>query len=80
MSCPYLEKGWRARCRAFGNQGIGIKLPDMEDSCFSGEFSECAFLFAPVPGPGKKALSPSVTGKRLRRILFPQPPTMENLR
>jgi hypothetical protein len=58
MSCPYLEKGWRARCRAFGNQGIGIKLPDMEDACFSGEFSECAFLFAPGPGPGKKALGP----------------------
>jgi hypothetical protein len=49
MSCPYLGKGKVARCLAFG--GIGLQIQDREGDadCFSGDFSDCAFLFSPHP-------------------------------
>jgi hypothetical protein len=45
MSCPYLEKGKMAYCRAFGDQKLKVESPEFAESCFSGEFSECSFLF-----------------------------------
>ncbi len=48
MSCPYLEKGKTAYCRAFGDKRLAVGSSETEDSCFSGEFSECSFLFLPI--------------------------------
>jgi hypothetical protein len=45
MSCPYLEKGKTAYCHAFGDKKLAVESSEVEDSCFSGEFSECSFLF-----------------------------------
>ncbi len=47
MSCPYLEKGITAYCHAFGDKRLAVESPEIEDFCFSGEFSECSFLFVP---------------------------------
>jgi hypothetical protein len=47
MSCPYLEKGKTAYCHAFGNERLGVESSEVEAFCFSGEFSECSFLFLP---------------------------------
>ncbi len=44
MSCPYLEKGRIARCHAFA--GIGLKLPEGDVDCYSGEFTDCPLLFS----------------------------------
>ena len=46
MSCPYLEKGKTAYCHAFGDKKLAVDSSEIEDFCFSGEFSECSFLFA----------------------------------
>jgi hypothetical protein len=48
MSCPYLEKGKTAYCHAFGGERLAVESPEIEDFCFSGEFSECSFLFLPL--------------------------------
>jgi hypothetical protein len=48
MSCPYLEKGKTAYCRAFGDKKLAVGSSGTEDFCFSGEFSECSFLFDPM--------------------------------
>lgn len=45
MSCPYLEKGIVARCRAFGKVGLRIGVREGESDCFSGDFSDCSFLY-----------------------------------
>lgn len=45
MSCPYLEKGKTAYCHAFGDQKLAVESPEFAEFCFSGEFSECSFLF-----------------------------------
>ncbi len=63
MSCPYLEKGRKAYCHAFGEEGIEVEKPDIEGVCFSGEFSECSFLFSPLLGEyrrrrGQKNIEP----------------------
>jgi hypothetical protein len=50
MSCPYLEKGKTAYCHAFGGERLGVVKSDNEGVCFSGEFSECSFLFSPISG------------------------------
>jgi len=56
MSCPYLEKGKTAYCHAYGDKRLSVVSSGFEDSCFSGEFSECSFLFVPPSVPwGKKA-------------------------
>ncbi len=47
MSCPYLEKGKTAYCHAFGDNRLAVESTEIEDFCFSGEFSECSFLFVP---------------------------------
>jgi len=47
MSCPYLEKGKKAYCHAYGDKRLAVESPEIEDFCFSGEFSECSFLFVP---------------------------------
>ncbi len=47
MSCPYLEKGKTAYCHAFGDKRLAVESTEIEDFCFSGEFSECFFLFVP---------------------------------
>jgi hypothetical protein len=57
MSCPYLEKGRMAYCHAFENARLGVGSSGDEAVCFSGEFSECSFLFA----------SPSVESRRRPR-------------
>jgi hypothetical protein len=44
MSCPCLEKGRMAYCHAFGNEKLGVDSSELLEVCFSGEFSECAFL------------------------------------
>jgi hypothetical protein len=61
MSCPYLEKGRVAYCHAFGGQRLGVESSESETVCFSGDFSECSFLFSPL----SQALSalPVKTGK-----------------
>ncbi len=48
MSCPYLEKGKTAYCHAFGDKRLAVESSEIEDFCFSGEFSECSFLFFPL--------------------------------
>ena len=48
MSCPNLERGKVARCRALGGEGLGVESPEFEEICFSGEFSKCPFLSLPV--------------------------------
>jgi hypothetical protein len=58
MSCPYLEKGRKAYCHAFGGEGLGVEKSDNEGVCFSGEFSECSFLFSPVSGEYWKSKRP----------------------
>lgn len=50
MSCPYLEKGRKAYCHAFGGEGLAVENSDIEAICFSGEFSQCPFLSFPVSG------------------------------
>ena len=45
MSCPYLEKGKTAYCHAFRDQKLAVGSPEFEEFCFSGEFSDCSFLF-----------------------------------
>ena len=45
MSCPYLEKGKMAYCHAFGGQRLMVDSSESEAVCFSGDFSECSFLF-----------------------------------
>jgi len=59
MSCPYLEKGKTAYCRAFGDKRLAVNSSETEDFCFSGEFSQCSFLFLPIPVPYRK-----ISGKR----------------
>jgi hypothetical protein len=49
MSCPYLGKGKVARCLAFGRIGLQIQDREGDADCFSGDFSDCAFLFSPHP-------------------------------
>jgi hypothetical protein len=55
MSCPYLEKGIVARCRAFGKIGLRIDAREEETDCFSGDFSDCSLLsntHSPKPSKG----------------------------
>jgi hypothetical protein len=59
MSCPYLEKGKTAYCHAFGEKRLAVDSSETEDFCFSGEFSECSFLFVPTPVQYRK-----ITGQR----------------
>jgi hypothetical protein len=59
MSCPYLEKGKTAYCHAFGDKRLAVDSSETEDFCFSGEFSECSFLFVPIPVQYRK-----ITGQR----------------
>jgi len=47
MSCPYLEKGKKAYCHAYGDKRLAVESSEIEDFCFSGEFSECPFFFIP---------------------------------
>ena len=47
MSCPYLEKGKTAYCHAFRDQKLAVESPEVAEFCFSGDFSECPFLFLP---------------------------------
>ena len=57
MSCPYLEKGKTAYCHAFGDKRLAVESSAIEDFCFSGEFSECSFLFVPLSAQyGKNAV------------------------
>lgn len=65
MSCPYLEKGKTAYCHAFGEKRLAVDSSETEDFCFSGEFSECSFLFVPTPVHYRK-----ITGQR---ISYPGP-------
>jgi len=51
MSCPYLEKGRVPYCHAFGKTKLALEDSEAQAACFSGEFGECAFLFAPFPMP-----------------------------
>jgi hypothetical protein len=39
MSCPWLEKGRRAYCRAPRNERLRAGSSEFEGVCFSGEFS-----------------------------------------
>jgi len=59
MSCPYLEKGKTAYCHAFGDKRLAVDSSETEDFCFSGEFSQCSFLFLPIPVQYRK-----ITGQR----------------
>ena len=63
MSCPYLEKGKMAYCHAFGGQRLMVDSSESEAVCFSGDFSECCFLFVPLSvehekGKGQKTFTP----------------------
>ncbi len=66
MSCPYLEKGRIAFCHAFGEEGIKVEKSEIEGVCFSGEFSECSFLFSPVSGEYRRSRGQ----KNIERGLF----------
>jgi hypothetical protein len=57
MSCPYIEKGIVARCCAFGKIGLRIGAREEETDCFSGNFSDCSFLYKPYsPKPSKGSI------------------------
>ena len=47
MSCPYLERGRVALCRAVGRRGMVLNLEGMETDCFSGDFTRCTLLLFP---------------------------------
>lgn len=70
MSCPYLERGWIARCFAFGNEGMEVPSADGAIDCFSGEFSQCPFLVLAFPAKlgrkGRKRISELETLKNFR--------------
>ena len=62
MSCPYLEKGVVARCRAFGKIGLQIGAREEETDCFSGDFSDCSFLYNDYSPKPSKASTPKTLG------------------
>jgi hypothetical protein len=71
MSCPYLEKGRMAYCHAFGGQRLVVESSESEAVCFSGDFSECSFLFAPLfveYEKGKRPLRPGGRGVKGTKI------------
>ena len=47
MSCPYLERGSIALCRAVGKRGMRLDPEATEMDCFSGDFSQCSLLPSP---------------------------------
>ncbi len=51
MSCPYLERGSIALCRALGKRGMELNAKETEIDCFSGDFSHCSLLFSPAVRP-----------------------------
>jgi hypothetical protein len=53
MSCPYLEGGQIPLCRAPAGGRRGMRLPEGEMPCFSGDFSDCGLLIH-FPFPEKK--------------------------
>jgi hypothetical protein len=44
MSCPYLENGHIPRCHALSGEKRGMRIPEGEPVCFSGDFSDCGLL------------------------------------
>jgi len=68
MSCPYLERGAIARCRATGNFGLQIAAGEGEVDCYSGEFSDCVFLVGPAGSrASRKSPSQASPGAALHR-------------
>jgi hypothetical protein len=63
MSCPYLEKGRIARCRAVGKRGMALKPEGMETDCFSGDFSHCSLLLSP-PIQDRVSWRPDLSSKK----------------
>jgi hypothetical protein len=49
MSCPYLVKGIVARCCVSGKMGLMIDAMEEDTDCFSGNFSDCSFLYNAYP-------------------------------
>ena len=70
MSCPYLEKGMEARCRAFGKIGLRISPREEETDCFSGDFSDCLFLSnAHSPKPSEGSIPKTLRMRSLKHIM-----------
>ncbi len=46
MSCPYLERGLIALCRAVGKRGMRLDPEETEMDCFPGDFSQCSLLLS----------------------------------
>ncbi len=63
MSCPYLERGRIALCRAVGRRGMVLNLEEMETDCFSGDFTRCPLLLFP-PGQDRSARRPAFSLKK----------------
>jgi hypothetical protein len=63
MSCPYLERGRIALCRAVGKRGMELNPERMETDCFSGDFTRCPLLlFPPIQEP--KSWRQALSSKR----------------
>lgn len=82
MSCPYLERGYEARCRANGNLRLRLDAGEGEADCFSGDFSDCALLIESAgPGPSRGLVRKSIAcsrsqGKETRRRGIPAAPAL----
>jgi hypothetical protein len=63
MSCPYLERGRIALCRAVGKRGMELNPEGMETDCFSGDFSLCSLLLFPAHRE-RRTLRPATLRKK----------------
>ena len=63
MSCPYLERGRIALCRAVGKRGMELNPEGMETDCFSGDFSQCSLLLF-LPSQERRSLRPAPPSKK----------------
>jgi len=63
MSCPYLERGRIALCRAVGKRGMELNPEGMETDCFSGDFTRCPLLLIP-PIQERKSWRPALSLKK----------------
>lgn len=70
MSCPYLEKGRTVYCHAFGNGGLRVESSEIQAFCFSGEFSECSFLFVPLSVEYGKSKGQKNSGPKPGKAFF----------
>jgi len=64
MSCPYLERGVIALCRAVGKRGMELNPGEAEMDCFSGDFSQCSLLASHAQWE-RRILQPSMIQRKV---------------